>query len=156
PDEHVEALLVRHPGRRRRALGPRSVRVFQGVGDDAVDLHAVRHARLLETVGPGALHTVGAHTVGRGERVRPAREAADDATTCVAATRSPSLITRSCTGTMGRLRRSDSQWAPSSNDTHTPCSVPANKRPRRTGSSRTTRTKSVAGIPFTSFVQVFP
>src|SRR5207249_8160282 len=49
----------------------------------AVDLHAVRHARLLETVGPGALHTVGAHTVGRGERVRPAREAADDATTGV-------------------------------------------------------------------------
>src|SRR5207245_11488101 len=80
PDEHVEALLVRHPGRRRRAPGPRFVSVLQGVGDDAVDLHAVRDARLLETVGPGALHTVGAHTVGRRERVRPARKAAEDAT----------------------------------------------------------------------------
>src|SRR5207247_5010692 len=33
--------------------------------------------------GPRALRTVGAHTVRRGERVRPGREAADDATTGV-------------------------------------------------------------------------
>src|SRR5439155_17280829 len=45
----------------------------------AVDLHAVRYARLLETVRPGALHAVGAHAVRRGERVRSTSEAADDA-----------------------------------------------------------------------------
>src|SRR5439155_11629533 len=65
------------------ALGPRFVRVLQGVGDDAVDLHAVRHARLLEAVRTDVFDAVGAHAVRRGDRVRPAREAADDATTGV-------------------------------------------------------------------------
>ena len=54
-----------------------------------------------------------------------------------------SLNVRSCTGTIGRLRRSDCQRAPSSNETHTPRSVPATSSPRLSGSSRTTRVNSV-------------
>ena len=80
PHEHVQAHLVGRAGQRRRTLRPGLVGVLERVGDDAVDLHAVRHARLLEAVRPGALHAVAADAVRGGERVRPAREAADDVT----------------------------------------------------------------------------
>ena len=74
----------------------------------------------------------------------------------VAATRSPSLMVRSCTGTGGRFRWRRCQWSPLSKETQTPRSVPAKRRPFRTGSSRTTRTNSPAWIPFTIRVQLFP
>src|SRR6266540_5498675 len=65
-------------------------------------------------------------------------------------------MVRSWIGTTGRFSCSDCQAAPSSNDTYAPNSVPANRRPRRAGSSRTARVKWVSGIPATIFFQERP
>src|SRR5207244_20009 len=57
---------------------PRPVLVLEGVGgEDAVDLHAVGDASLLEAVGPLMLHTVATGAVRRRERILPATEAPD-------------------------------------------------------------------------------
>jgi hypothetical protein len=50
-------------------------------------------------------------------------------------------------GTVGRFSLSGWKRAPSSNETKTPVSVPAYRRPLRFGSSRTARTKLPAGMP---------
>jgi hypothetical protein len=47
----------------------------------------------------------------------------------------------------GRFNCSDCQWSPSSNETHTEFSVPANSKPLRTGSSRTVSTGPKSGRP---------
>src|SRR6267142_1127284 len=51
----------------------------------------------------------------------------------------------SLTSVVGRLSISDCQWSPSSNETYTPLSVPANRRPRGFGSARTTCTDAALG-----------
>src|SRR5204862_2852680 len=48
----------------------------------------------------------------------------------------PICTTRSRTEVAGRLRRSDCQWSPSSNDTWTPRSVPAKRSERRRSEER--------------------
>src|ERR1039457_1189913 len=47
----------------------------------------------------------------------------------------------------GRFSCSDCQWPPSSNDTHTLVSLPANSSPFRTGSSRTVSIDASEGVP---------
>ena len=69
-------------------------------------------------------------------------------------------MSRSRTGVFGRLPCSDCQWSPSSNETYTPLSVPANSRPGFLGSARTTRVKlplgSFVGRPAMILVHVWP
>ena len=70
--------------------------------------------------------------------------------------RSSCLIRISCTGLTGRLSMKRCHEPPSSHDRYKPVSVPANSRPRRTGSARTTRTKSSLGMPSSMRVQLLP
>src|SRR5439155_15460836 len=57
---------------------PRLVLVLERVGgENAVDLHAVGDAGLLQAVGTLMLHAVATGAVRRRERILPAREAAD-------------------------------------------------------------------------------
>ena len=74
----------------------------------------------------------------------------------VEAIRSPCLTLRSVTGVTGNPPANGSQWAPPSYDTYTPVSVPAYNKPRRSVSSRTTRTGSPSRNPVTRRVHVFP
>ena len=79
---------------------------------------------------------------------------------CVATSRSLPFTSRSRTEVFGRLFASDCHVSPSSNDTYTLLSVPANSRPRVTGSGRTTRARlplgSSTGRPAMIFTQVRP
>src|SRR5207249_947562 len=78
PGEHIQARLVSHARRCRGTPRPGLILVLQRVrGEDTVDLHAVGDPGLLEAVGPEPPRAIRTHTVDGGERVLPAREAAD-------------------------------------------------------------------------------
>src|SRR5207237_3554966 len=70
-----------------RPVRPRLVFVLQGVREqraqDAVDFGGIGDAGLLQAVGAGLLQRVHLETVRRGDRVLPAREAADHAAATV-------------------------------------------------------------------------
>ena len=75
---------------------------------------------------------------------------------CVPTTRSSPLIARSRIDVAGMFNRSESHVAPSSSDTYTACSVPANSSPPCCVSSRTVLTMPPSGMPWTISVHVFP
>ena len=128
-------------------FGPMPVRARSGVNPGPWRRTASRGMN--RWLPPRAMSSVNCSSGVMSSRIQNARP-------WVAATRSWVLNVRSWMGTTGRLSWSGCHPAPSSNETYTPNSVPANSSPRRAGSSRTTRTKCPAGIPATIFLQVFP
>src|SRR5437764_615867 len=79
-----------------------------------------------------------------------------DADSRVASIRSLSCTVKSRMEVWGKFSCSDFQLLPSSNESHTPVSVPANSKPLRVGSSRTVFAGELSGKPFVTCCHVFP
>ena len=145
---HRAALVAYLDGQRRRGIAREPVVDLRADGRDSAPPALPAAAACRGSDWRGCAAPAPARTAPH--RRRPATAAAwrngvTSSSTQIARPMVPTIRSRSCTSRsrhqrVGRLRRNERHWAPSSKDTYTPRSVPAYSSPSRAGSARTTVT----------------